>query len=369
MSGDTLSSLRLSVKDLFAIKGYKTGAGLPVWLSSAQEETDNAQAVQLLLEQGAQLTYKTQLDELAYSLAGNNSHYGVSINPYDSNRSSGGSSSGAALSVALNEADLGLATDTGGSIRVPASYCGLFGMRPTYNAVPAQGLVPLAPRFDTAGLMTQDLSTLELGMQTLLGQKKVEPINSMAWCEALWEGVNEQLKHKALQIFEQFSGHTTRLDEPPLNAEERRFCFSVLQADSIWQHHGDWLANHLDDFAADIQQRLIWGKSLTVEDKLQAEALLQQWQDGKSTWLPDGCILLMPTVPSVAPLITSKGEQVDKERQILLGLTSIAGLSGWPQLQIPLFEIDNLPVGVSLLGKENTDLSVIYFSKQHLINR
>lgn len=363
---NALANFRVSVKDLFAVKGFKTGAGLPVWLEKAEIEPTNAKAVDLLLEQGATLTYKTQLDELAYSLAGKNSHYGVSVNPVDSKRTSGGSSSGSAVSVAIGESDLSLATDTGGSIRVPASYCGLVGMRPTFGAISSEGLVPLAPKFDTPGLLAKQLSSLELGFQALLGHKKVEAINSMAWCEALWDGVNSELKAHAEKLFTQFTGHKTRLDEPPLNAEERCFCFSVLQADSIWCTHGNWLVDNIVQFGIDIQSRLLWGQHLTSDDKARALGLLEEWNKEKSNWLPDGCILLMPTVPDVAPLLETSGLEVDNQRQVLLGLTAIAGLSGWPQLQIPALMIDGAPIGLSLLGKEETDLSLIHFAKTQL---
>lgn len=363
LSGE-LSGVRVSVKDLFAIKGFKTGAGLPSWAIEAEEETTHAEAVNLLLERGASFTYKTQLDELAYSLAGKNSHYGVSVNPIDEQRTTGGSSSGAAVAIALGEADLGLSTDTGGSIRVPASYCGLYGMRPTYSAISTKGLVPLAPRFDTPGLMASNLDVLELGYQALLGHKRTETLNSMAWCEALWDGVNSDLKSKALQIFEQFEGHTTRLDEPPLSAEDRCFCFSVLQAESIWLTHGNWLDKHLAEFGDDIQQRLRWGQSLTAEDKAKATALFEEWEREKSKWLPNGCVLLMPTVPDAAPLIESTEQDVAQQRGVLLGLTSIAGLSGWPQLQIPAICVEKAPIGISLLGKGDMDLSLIHFAKQ-----
>lgn len=363
---DALSEVRVSVKDLFAIKGFKTGAGLPSWLAQAPIEKQNAKVVDLLLQHGAKLTYKTQLDELAYSLAGNNSHYGVSVNPRDNMRTSGGSSSGSAVSVALGESDLSLATDTGGSIRVPASYCGLFGMRPTYGAISAQGLIALAPMFDTPGLLAKELSMLEKGFQSLLGNKTIVPLNSMAWCEVLWDGVNKELKSYAEQIFLNFEGHTTRLDDPPLSAEERRFCFSVLQACSLWVTHREWLTANLSAFGADIQQRLRWGQNISSEDKERALSQLQEWNGEKANWLPDGCVLLMPTVPSVAPLIDSNKDEVNNERQVLLGLTSIAGLSGWPQLQIPAITIGKAPIGLSLMGKENSDLSLIHFAKQQV---
>lgn len=364
-----LSGISLSVKDLFAVKGFKTGAGLPAWLENAKEEKAHAEVISLLLEQGVRLTYKTQLDEFAYSLAGNNSHYGVSPNPHDRTRTSGGSSSGAAVSVVLDEADLALATDTGGSIRVPASYCGLFGIRPTYGAISTKGLVPLAPLFDTPGLMSKSLTYLATGLKAILQHKEHEALNSLAWCEALWDGVESDLKEKAEAIFTHFSGHKTRLDAPPLNAEQRRYCFSVLQANSIWQTHGMWLSEHLGDFGEEIQARLKWGQSLTPLQKSEANILLEEWSENKSRWLPKGCVLIMPTVPGVAPRLDSKSDEVEEQRKILLSLTAIAGLSGWPQLQLPCIEKEGLPIGISLLSGENSDLSLIQFAQHFQLDR
>ncbi|MDG3085255.1 amidase family protein [Vibrio hannami] len=365
-----LDGVKLSVKDLFDVKGYKTGAGLPKWLDSAPVATEHAKAISLLLEDGAYLISKTQLDELAYSLAGINSHYGVSRNPFDSTRVSGGSSSGAAVSVATGKSDIGLATDTGGSIRVPASYCGLYGLRPTYGRVPIEGLVPLAPRFDTAGLLTRDIKLMETAFNALFADEENEKehveIDTLLWCEALWEGVDQNAKRYAKDLFEKYPGNKGTISSPVLDAEQRRKCFSILQAQSIWDTHGKWLKGSITEFGQDIQIRLEWGRQLTESDIASAETLLQKWQSDEENWLPKGSVLLIPTVPSVAPKINVKDDEQVEQRNTLLGLTSIAGLSGWPQLQCPAITVDGLPVGISFLGRENSDIQIIKFAQEVL---
>ncbi|WP_375754112.1 amidase family protein [Vibrio sp. HN007] len=365
-----LNGIKLSVKDLFDVKGYKTGTGIPAWRDSAPLASEHAKAVSLLLEDGAYLTSKTQLDELAYSLGGINSHYGVSRNPFDSRRVSGGSSSGAAVSVSNSASDIGLATDTGGSIRVPASYCGLYGMRPTYGRVPVEGLVPLAPRFDTAGMLTRDLKLMKGAFNALFAEEKSREaktdVTTLLWCEVLWEGVEPKAKQYAKALYESYQGNKATISDPVLDADKRRECFSVLQAQSIWRTHGDWLEGAISGFGKDIQTRLEWGRSLSPADIAKAEELYQQWQSTKEQWIPKDSVLLMPTVPGVAPMINSKGNELVEQRNVLLGLTSIAGLSGWPQLQCPAITVDGLPVGISFLGRENSDIQIIKFAQEVL---
>ncbi|RKF19897.1 amidase [Alginatibacterium sediminis] len=362
----TLCDYRLSVKDLFDVVGHKTGAGSPLWLAHAKTATRNAKAVDLLVAQGVQLAHKTQLDELAYSLAGYNEHYGYSLHPLDKNRLSGGSSSGAAISVSLDESDIGLATDTGGSIRVPASYCGLYGLRPSFGRISTQGMLPLAPRFDTVGVLCRDLVALDKAYQALFDGSKLipsqSPINTLVWCESVWYGVEQQLKDHAKSVYEAFDGPKHQIPSPILNADQRRQCFSILQAHSIWQCHGHWLADNLDSFGEDTAQRLQWGQSITDQQLADAEALFNLWVDHQDRWLPDGCSLLMPTVPSIAPRIDLTSKAQVEQRNVLLSLTSIAGLSAWPQLQCPAISIKGLPLGLSLLGRYGCDSDLIRFA-------
>lgn len=146
-----LQGLSFTVKDVFAVAGHRSSAGNPDWLRTHEPAADHAPAVRRLLEAGADLRGAAHTDELMYSLGGENYHYGTPVNPHGQDRIPGGSSSGSAVAVAAGSVDFALGTDTGGSVRVPSSYCGVFGFRPTHGAVPLEGVIPLAPGFDTVG--------------------------------------------------------------------------------------------------------------------------------------------------------------------------------------------------------------------------
>src|SRR5262245_20127130 len=151
-----LAGLTFAAKDLFDIAGSRVCAGNPDWLRTHAPAEKTAPAVQILLGAGATLVGKTLTDELAFSMSGENIHYGTPLNPAAPDRIPGGSSSGSASATASKLVDFALGTDTSGSIRVPASYCGLFSMRPTHGRISCQGVVPLAPSFDTIGWFARD---------------------------------------------------------------------------------------------------------------------------------------------------------------------------------------------------------------------
>ncbi len=156
-----LVGLTFAAKDLFDIAGYVTGAGNPDWLRTHTPAGETAPAVRMLLDAGATLVGKTLTDELAFSMSGENIHYGTPVNPAAPGRIPGGSSSGSASATAGRLVDFALGTDTSGSIRVPASYCGLFGMRPTHGRVSCRGVVPLAPSLDTVGWFAREALLLQ----------------------------------------------------------------------------------------------------------------------------------------------------------------------------------------------------------------
>jgi hypothetical protein len=160
--------LAFVAKDLIDVAGQVTGGGNPHWHQRQTPATRSAPVIERLLRAGAALVGKTITDELAFSLEGENAHYGTPINPRAPDRLPGGSSSGSAVAVAAGLADLGLGTDTGGSVRVPASFCGLFGWRPSHGRVPMDGVVPFAPSFDTVGLFAREAGHLRLAAHCLL---------------------------------------------------------------------------------------------------------------------------------------------------------------------------------------------------------
>src|ERR687890_1761221 len=164
-----LAGLTFAVKDLFDLAGYPTGCGSPHMLAMSGIKTRTAPTVQRLLDAGARLVGKTITDELAFSLSGKNAHFGTPVNGGAPDRVPGGSSSGSASAVSNELCDFALGTDTGGSVRGPASHCGLFGIRPTHGRVSLEGCHDLAPSFDTCGYFTRDGATFIRVGEVLLG--------------------------------------------------------------------------------------------------------------------------------------------------------------------------------------------------------
>ncbi|WP_342477148.1 amidase family protein [Paenibacillus sp. FSL H7-0350] len=164
-----LHGLTFTVKDVFAVAGHRSSAGNPDWLRSHEPADSHAAAVRRMLEAGATLRGAAHTDELMYSLGGENYHYGTPVNPHGENRIPGGSSSGSAVAVASGSVDFALGTDTGGSVRVPSAYCGVFGYRPTHGAVSLEGVIPLAPAFDTVGWIAGSTELLLKTGRVLLG--------------------------------------------------------------------------------------------------------------------------------------------------------------------------------------------------------
>ena len=168
-----LDGLTFAVKDLIDIGGYKTGCGNPNWRYTHPPATVNAVCVEQLLAAGARCVGKTVTDELAFSLLGENHFYGTPLNPKAPDRVPGGSSSGSASAVARGLVDFALGTDTGGSVRVPASNCGTWGLRPSHGFISVAGVNPFAPTFDTVGILASSAVVLAHAASVLLGQEHV----------------------------------------------------------------------------------------------------------------------------------------------------------------------------------------------------
>ncbi|MCB5162294.1 amidase [Marinomonas algarum] len=375
-----LDNLRLAVKDLFHIAGLPTSAGNPTWLATHAIPDQTASSVSSLLQAGAQFCGKTITDELAYSLNGQNIHYGTPENPLTPDRLPGGSSSGSAIAVAKELADIGLGTDTGGSIRVPASYNGLFGLRPTHGVIAMDNMVALAPSFDTVGWLTRDLETLERVAGVLLKHAPAVAFDQVLIAHNLIEHVahhseiTEQLAHWRAQGL--LLGETDIVIDA--QAWQTSDTFRTLQGAEIWHQHGDWLfqvtqaakkpnADKIDlpIFAPDIQARFEWCQTLTAKD-IQAA---QQQRHNFTHWIEEkltNAVLMIPTTPGLSPRFDATSDELAAYRNQLMDLTAIAGLAGLPQLHLPTCTLDGAPCGVSLVGPKGSDLALIDFAK-HLM--
>jgi amidase len=363
-----LHNMRLAVKDLFDVQGIPTAAGNPDWLRTHPIPNKTNAAVAALIAHGAMYVGKTLTDELAYSLNGQNVHYPTLVNPINPDRLPGGSSSGSAVAVAAKLAEIGLGTDTGGSIRVPASYNGLFGLRTSHGLIRRDNIVPLAPSFDTVGWMCSNIDDLEKVAHVLL-----PPANANALMQA---PLKLSIATNLVACCEQ-SAHITDMLDTIKNANVFNITqnsidtdafmisktFRTLQGFDIWQQHSHWINRTAPTFAKDIQQRFDWCKTITLQDYRDAIRCQQSFTAYIESQLQQYDAILMPTTPGLAPLLDSPAKALSEYRNDLLTFTAIAGLAGLPQIHLPLFTINNAPCGISLIAPKNQDLRLINIAK------
>jgi Asp-tRNA(Asn)/Glu-tRNA(Gln) amidotransferase A subunit family amidase len=362
-----LSGETVAVKDLFAVAGHAIGAGVPARLAGAAPESRHAAAVQHLLDAGADLRGIAQTDEFAYSIAGRNSAYGTPPNPAVPGAIPGGSTSGPAAAVALGQVSIALGTDTGGSLRVPASYQGLWGIRTTHGAVDRAGLLPLAPSFDTVGWLTREVDTLRRAARasvSLADQVSVEP--SYVVDPRVLASVEPGVRAGFVRALDEATaaGRVERPEEVVLGDVAHLFeLFRVLQAFEAWQSDGDWITEHPGELAADVSARFAFGATVSPGQAEEARVALGH-ERRRLEALLDGRVLLLPSASSAAPALGATAAEVDAVRSATLGLTCIAGVLGAPAVSAPVLEVPlasgrRAPVGLCLVGPRGADLSLL----------
>ena len=364
-----LCGLGLAVKDLFHIQGLPTSAGNPDWLATHSIPENTSSCVAKMLQAGAVFKGKTITDELAYSLHGQNKHYETLVNPAAPAHIPGGSSSGSAVAVSAHLADIGLGTDTGGSIRVPSSYQGLWGLRTTHGVVACDNMVALAPSFDTVGWMTRDLDTLTKVSNVCIDSATQSEISGTPRF-GIAAHLFEQAAHKSLcktwlaALAENNDCITLSETQLDLDTLQTAATFRTLQGNEIWQQHGEWIENTQPDIAKDIVLRLNWCKAITTQNVQQAKAQQSVVINHLNALFEDIDVLIIPTTPGVAPRCDADETTLANDRNALLALTAIAGLAGLPQLHLPLFTLHNAPCGLSLVSKKGNDLALLALAKK-----
>ncbi|MEO5535734.1 MAG: amidase family protein, partial [Pseudolysinimonas sp.] len=328
------------------------GAGNPAYLREARPATETAPAVAALLGAGASVRGIAQTDEFAYSIAGANPHYGAPPNPAVPGGLPGGSSSGPASAVALGQASIGLGTDTAGSIRVPASYQGLWGLRTTHDSVRDEGIWPLAPSFDTVGWLTRDAATLRRVVEVALGTIVVDPGGFVIdpTLVALAEPSVRLAFTAAIAGFE--------IDEVSLGDPDAMFeAFRVTQAAEAWDSDGGWVTGHPDAVGPVTRERFAFAATVTREQEAEARAALAMHRERLDRILGNR-VLLIPSASSSAPSVHATAEELDVVRGATLRLTAIAGITGRPGLSVPVLQLPE-PVGLCLVGPRGSDLALI----------
>jgi len=362
-----LNGYRFAVKDVFQLAGYRNRAGNPDWYISHGEATTHAASVQQLLGQGAELVATTHTDELMYSLNGENDHYGTPINPAAPGRIPGGSSSGSSTLVASGYVDFALGTDTGGSVRVPAAYCGIYGFRPTHGAVDISGVIPLATSFDTVGWFARKPDVLEkVGKVLLQGGNSSSPeFSQVLYCKEAWELTSEEAYQPLLNAAQKVTATSGLLTEwvsiSDNGLEEWKEAFRVIQGKEIWAAHHEWIFEQKPSFGPGIKERFQWTSTLTDEIATEKRAVREGIKHKLEQLLADHSLLVIPTTPDIAPLLRESGEALELRRQQTLMLTCIAGLSGLPQITIPAGLLHGAPIAISIIAGANQDLKLLSF--------
>jgi amidase len=363
-----LSGLTFAAKDLFDIEGHATGAGNPTWLETHLPAAETAPTVIALLGSGAKMIGKTITDELAYSLNGDNIHYGTPKNSKAPGRVPGGSSSGSASAVAASLCDFALGSDTGGSVRIPASYCGLYGIRTTQGAISTRGIVPLMPSFDTAGWFARDPELFALVGRALLPQQAHEPLfTRLVTAEDAFDIADANVKAASETKLHSLRTSFAKAEVLAVSAndglESWRQAFRTASAYETWQVHGEWIDSHRPVFSAPIAERFAYAKSVRKVDAEAARRTQVEIKSRFTQFMTHDTLLVLPSAPGPAPTLDASGTEVEDFRQRAQRLTCIAGLAGLPQISIPALEAGGAPVGLSFIGPAGSDRRLLEFAR------
>ena len=364
-----LKGTTFAVKDVYHIAGHRTGFGHPDWLRTHPPSEVTAVAVQRLLDAGGRMVGKTHTDEMAYSLSGENVHYGTPLNPVAPDRIPGGSSNGSVSAVTGELVDFALGTDCGGSVRLPASYCGILGMRPTHGRVPVEGVIPFAPSFDVAGWFARDAELLERVGQVLLGDESKPPLpKRLLYARDAFDMVDPRVTLALEDAVRNVAVTLGSMEEAIVSPEGLPVWFEtfrMLQAAQIWRNHGEWVEAVKPKFGRGIDDRFAWASQVNEEDVNAHKVKHRAIKDRIDGLIEEGDILCLPTSPRVAPFKNTPTNDLEiKFRNQAMCLLCIAGLGGLPQVSLPLATLDGLPLGLSLVGQRGADEQLLALTRK-----
>ncbi|MGH6996194.1 MAG: amidase, partial [Stellaceae bacterium] len=306
---------------------------------------------------------KTVCDEFFFSVTGANAHYGTPVNPRAPDRLPGGSSSGSAVAVAAGACDFALGSDTGGSVRVPAAFNGVYGLRPSHGRVNAVGAMPMAPSFDCVGWFAATPGIFARVGPVLLGGKgRRAPIRRVLMATDAWAQADIEVAEALRDFLARAAALLPATDETviaPAGTAAWRDAFRMIQGREIWSAYGKWLERHQPALGPGIKERLAFAATVTADQARAARQVHAAARKAIRAHVPVGAVLCLPTVPCVAPETDADTPTLDDFRARVMALTCIAGLSGLPQVTIPATQINGLPVGLSFIGWDRGDESLL----------
>ena len=356
-----LAGLTFGVKDLFDVAGYRTGCGSPVKLAQSPVATRNAPPVQMLLDAGARFVGKTHTEELAWSLYGNNVHFGTPVNPAAPDRVPGGSSSGSASAVAAGLCDFALGSDTGGSVRGPASFCGIYGLRPTHGAISLADCMPLAASFDTCGFFARDAGLMRRVGAVLLPKDSATASRPMVAQDLLARLPVAALKALAptLDRISAVLGGLQGVDVYDRPAAGIYEAFRHLQSYEVFAAHGAWYDLFKPPMQPAIADRFAYARAVTDAQADAARVTIAGFAAHLHALMGHDGLLVSPVLHGPGPRLDADAATMDSYRHEANGYLCISGIGSLPQLVLPAAALDGAPLGISILGPRGSDRALL----------
>lgn len=359
-----LAGLTFGVKDLFHVAGYPTSGGNAMLLAALGVQSRTAPTVRKLLDAGAKFAGKTITDELAFSMNGQNAHFGSPVNGAAPDRITGGSSSGSAAAVSNALCDMALGTDTGGSVRAPASHCGLLGLRPTHGRVSLQDCLDLSPSFDTCGWFARDVRTFARFADVLLGED-ARPLPAKVrllvptdlWALATPAALDAFAPARAR--VEAALGAPTTVKAVLDDIDAMYWHYRYIQGREAWKTDGAFITRYAPPLGPGVKERFAWSRDVTDDQVEAAYTFRDRFKAHLAALLGTDGVLVLPTMPDIAPRVSEPEAALEDYRNRALRLLCSAGLSGHPQLSLPLATREGAPLGLSLLGPAGSDRSLV----------
>lgn len=358
-----LAGLTAVVKDMYDIAGQRTGGGNPEWLAAHPPARTHAAAVARILDAGATIVGKTVCDEFFYSVSGINAHYGTPANLRAPGRIPGGSSSGSAAASAAGVCDFALGSDTGGSVRVPAAFCGVYGLRPTHGRVDLTGAMAMAPSFDVVGWFAASPGVFRrVGAVLLQGEQVAARLGALVVADDAFAQADAELA----AVAREFLARAAPALPPPVNKviapegfDGWREAFRIVQARETWNSFGEFITRAKPKLGPGIKERMEFAATVTQESADNSRKIIAAAGAHIRAAVPPGTVVALPTAPCIAPLVDTPSEALESFRVRVMRLTCMAGLSGLPQVTLPIGTVSGCPIGLSLLGWRGGDEALL----------
>jgi amidase len=358
-----LAGLTAVIKDMYEVAGERMGCGNPEWLTAHPPATRNCPPVQKLLDAGATITGKTICDEFFYSVTGINAHYGTPANARAPGRMPGGSSAGSAAAVGAGLCDFALGSDTGGSVRIPASFNGIYGLRPTHERIAHAGVADMAPSFDVPGWFAATPGVFRNVGAVLLDEHGVkaaiERVIVLEDAFAQAEPAVADLLRTLLEFMTDDLPPMAHGKIAPEGFDPWREAFRVVQGFETWRTFGDFVTKHRPAIGPGIRERIAFAATVTQAQADAARAVCVEAREHVRRVAVPGTILALPTAPCIAPRIDGTPEELDDFRTRVMRLTCTGSLSGLPQMSIPAGTLAGCPIGLSFIGWAGGDEALL----------